>query len=156
MATAQVGFNQDIFPLQEGRESLLKLKASPPGVFNAIFSVSVGYLSLQSAPWCTADVSFFRLISKPVPEHGKSRDECPHPAFCWCTHLWRLQWSFSCSTPSLQLFILKLFTESKQEYQNTDSMSSCCPLPVRFQSSCSFSFLYLIGKCVWGKIHTIS
>lgn len=50
MATAQVGFNQDIFPLQEGRESLLKLKASPPGVFNAIFSVSVGYLSLQSAP----------------------------------------------------------------------------------------------------------
>lgn len=91
MATAQMGFNQDIFPLQEGKERLLKVKANSPGfffphfkcfqgVFNAIFSVSVGYLSLQSAPWCTADVSFFRLISKPVPEHGESR-QTSSPSF---------------------------------------------------------------------------
>lgn len=76
MVTAQVGFNQAISPMQEGRERLLKVKAHPPGVFNAIFSV--GYLNLQSAP----DVSFFRLISKPVPEHGESRHKCPHSAFC--------------------------------------------------------------------------
>lgn len=142
------GFQSGHLSSARMKRKVVKDEGKPPGVFNAIFSIFVGYLSLQSAPWCTADVSFFRLISKPVPGHGETRDKRPHPAFCWCTHLWRLQWSFSCSTPSLQLFILKLFSESKQGHQNTDSyfilLSFTCQISefMQFQFPLSYWEMY--------------
>lgn len=168
MARAHVGFNQGSFPLQEATtryDQAIKGEGKPSWFFstssvlyffffNAIFSVSVGYLMLPSAPRWTADINCFRLISKPVPRHGESRDK-PVLTQLSAVVLVCEDYGEKFFLFPPQLLVLKLFTETKQGYQNTDSISSCCSLPVRFQSSYSFSFLHLMGEHVREKMHTI-